>query len=71
VNQCNVSAFISNLPGKVGDTMRFSTKDASGSTSQAVNVMEALECGGSALLVDEDSSVSDHSNDSSLELFQK
>jgi predicted ABC-class ATPase len=60
VNQCNVSAFISNLPGKGGDTMRFSTKDASGSTSQAANVMEALECGGSALLVDEDVSVSDH-----------
>ncbi|EED88361.1 predicted protein [Thalassiosira pseudonana CCMP1335] len=36
------------------DTTQFSTKDASGSTSQAANVMEALESRASALLVDED-----------------
>ncbi|KAL7522221.1 hypothetical protein ACHAWX_006904 [Stephanocyclus meneghinianus] len=54
VNRCNVSAFISNLPGKGLDTTRFSTMDASGSTSQAANVVEALESGASALLVDED-----------------
>jgi hypothetical protein len=53
VNNVNVSAFISNLPTG-GDTMRFSTRDASGSTSQAANVVEGLECGGSAFLVDED-----------------
>eukprot|EP00804_Cyclotella_cryptica_P015318 CCRYP_005424-RC/>CCRYP_005424-RC protein AED:0.04 eAED:0.04 QI:48/1/0.90/1/0.2/0.18/11/4874/861 len=54
VNRCNVSAFISNLPGSGLDTSRFSTMDASGSTSQAANVVEALESGASALLVDED-----------------
>ena len=57
VNRCNVSAFISNLPGNGLDTSRFSTMDASGSTSQAANVVEALESGASALLVDEDVSV--------------
>lgn len=35
-------------------TSRFSTTAASGSTSQAANVMEALEAGASALLLDED-----------------
>lgn len=35
-------------------TTRFSTTAASGSTSQAANVMEALEAGASALLLDED-----------------
>jgi Predicted ATPase of the ABC class len=53
VNQCNVSAFISNLPCSI-DTKRFSTGEASGSTSQAANVVEAMEMGASALLVDED-----------------
>lgn len=53
VNNVNVSAFISNLPTG-GDTMRFGTRDASGSTSQAANVVEGLECGGTAFLVDED-----------------
>lgn len=32
----------------------FSTRGASGSTSQAANVMEALEAGATALLLDED-----------------
>lgn len=54
VNQCNVSAFISNLPADALDTKRFSTGEASGSTSQAANVVEAVEMGASALLVDED-----------------
>ncbi|KAL9187235.1 hypothetical protein ACHAXT_001338 [Thalassiosira profunda] len=64
VNRCNVSAFISNLPSgrsingasisSKQDTSTFSTRDASGSTSQAANVIEALEGGASALLVDED-----------------
>lgn len=35
-------------------TERFSTGGASGSTSQAANVMEALEAGATALLLDED-----------------
>eukprot|EP00747_Dinoflagellata_sp_TGD_P046708 gnl/TRDRNA2_/TRDRNA2_144588_c0_seq1.p1 gnl/TRDRNA2_/TRDRNA2_144588_c0~~gnl/TRDRNA2_/TRDRNA2_144588_c0_seq1.p1 ORF type:complete len:426 (+),score=80.23 gnl/TRDRNA2_/TRDRNA2_144588_c0_seq1:464-1741(+) len=49
----NISPFINNLPfGK--DTSAFSTPDASGSTSQAANIMEALEVGATALLIDED-----------------
>jgi Predicted ATPase of the ABC class len=90
VNNCNVSAFITNLP-KIGPpqqgnennsskkkekeesnapgdsstsanvtsnpngaTKHFSTGEASGSTSQAANVCEAIEMGASAMLVDED-----------------
>ncbi|MCM1412615.1 MAG: ABC-ATPase domain-containing protein, partial [Lachnospiraceae bacterium] len=37
-------------------TVRFSTEDASGSTSQAANLMEALEGGSSLILIDEDTS---------------
>jgi hypothetical protein len=54
VSNCNVSAFISNLPTAALDTQRFSTGEASGSTSQASNVVEAIEMGASAMLVDED-----------------
>jgi len=59
VNNCNISAFISNLPTPPGvqatlDTEHFSTRDSSGSTSQAANVAEAIEFGARALLVDED-----------------
>ena len=36
------------------DTRHFSSRDSSGSTSQAANVVEAIEMGASALLVDED-----------------
>ena len=51
----NISAFINNLPnGK--ETERFSTENASGSTSQAANIVEALELGASCLLIDEDTS---------------
>ena len=51
----NISPFINHLPnGK--DTVRFSTEDASGSTSQAANVVEAMEAGAKTLLVDEDTS---------------
>jgi len=55
VEKVNISPFISNLPfGK--DTERFSTDDASGSTSQAANIIEAMEIGSEVLLVDEDTS---------------
>jgi len=54
VNQCNVSAFISNLPTAALNTSKFSSGEASGSTSQAANVAEAIEMGASAFLVDED-----------------
>ena len=55
IEKVNISPFIANLPfGK--DTTAFSTEDASGSTSQAANIMEALELGTGLLLIDEDSS---------------
>lgn len=55
VCQENISPFIRNLPnGK--DTVCFSTLDASGSTSQAANTLEAIEAGSSLLLIDEDTS---------------
>jgi len=55
VEKVDISPFISGLPlGK--DTKAFSTEDASGSTSQAANIMEALEVGARVLLVDEDTS---------------
>ena len=51
----NISPFINNLPnGK--DTVKFTTENASGSTSQATNVMEALEASSRLLLIDEDTS---------------
>ena len=55
IRSTDISPFISRLPnGK--DTVRFSTEDASGSTSQAANVVEAIEAGTSLLLMDEDTS---------------
>lgn len=50
----NISPFIKWLPG--GDTGDFSTNHASGSTSQAANIMEAVDCGARLLLIDEDRS---------------
>lgn len=51
----DISPFIGSLPqGK--STRQFSTPNASGSTSQAANIMEALEAGAQVLLVDEDTS---------------
>lgn len=55
VEKVNISPFINRLPfGK--ETHHFSTDDASGSTSQAANIMESLEMGCSCLLIDEDTS---------------
>lgn len=51
----DISPFISGLPGGL-DTRRFSTPNASGATSQAANIIEALESGCRTLLLDEDSS---------------
>ncbi len=51
----DISPFIKNLPNRK-DTVRFSTEDASGSTSQAANLMEALESGSELILIDEDTS---------------
>lgn len=55
VQSVDISPFISNLPFDK-DTVSFSTEDASGSTSQAVNILEAVEVGADVLLIDEDSS---------------
>ncbi|MCU6708607.1 ABC-ATPase domain-containing protein [Paenibacillus sp. J5C_2022] len=55
IRKVDISPFIRNLPhGK--DTVRFTSEDASGSTSQAANIMEALEAGARTLLIDEDTS---------------
>lgn len=54
VKHVNISPFIRWLPG--GDTRDFSTDHASGSTSQAANIMEAVEVGAKLLLIDEDRS---------------
>jgi predicted ABC-class ATPase len=55
IEKVDISPFIANLPfGQ--DTQAFSTEDASGSTSQAANIMEALEAGAQVLLIDEDTS---------------
>lgn len=55
VTRVDISPFIQNLPyGK--DTKRFSSENASGSTSQAANIMEVLEAGTTSLLIDEDTS---------------
>jgi predicted ABC-class ATPase len=55
IEKVDISPFIANLPfGQ--DTSAFSTEDASGSTSQAANIIEALEVGAEVLLIDEDTS---------------
>ena len=53
----DISGFIDNLPFK-RDTTRFSTPNASGSTSQAASIMEALEMDARVLLMDEDTCAS-------------
>ena len=55
VTDTDISLFINRLPSG-RDTAKFSTLDASGSTSQAANIAEALEAGGRVLLMDEDTS---------------
>ena len=55
INHTDISDFISHLPTKQ-DTGDFSTENASGSTSQAANLVEALEAGSDLLLIDEDTS---------------
>ncbi len=55
VSEVDISAMIGDLPGG-RSTEAFSTPNASGSTSQAANIAEALEVGTSLLLVDEDTS---------------
>ena len=55
IKKTDISMFINDLPnGK--ETKGFCTEDASGSTSQAANVIEAMEAGAKLLLIDEDTS---------------
>jgi len=55
VTKTDISLFISNLPnGK--DTVEFYTENASGSTSQAANIIEGIESNAKIFLIDEDTS---------------
>jgi predicted ABC-class ATPase len=53
VVKTDISPFIRNLPFDQ-DTTSFCTENASGSTSQAANIIEAIEAGAEVLLMDED-----------------
>lgn len=53
VVKTDISPFIKNLPF-AQNTTSFSTDNASGSTSQAVSIVEAIEAGAQTLLMDED-----------------
>jgi predicted ABC-class ATPase len=55
ITATDISIFINHLPnGK--DTVCFTTADASGSTSQSANMIEAMEAGSHLFLIDEDTS---------------
>jgi predicted ABC-class ATPase len=53
IRDVDISPFISDLPNGL-KTGRFSSDNASGSTSQAANIVEAIESGSRLLLFDED-----------------
>ncbi|OYT37467.1 MAG: ATP-binding protein [Desulfurococcales archaeon ex4484_58] len=55
INCVDISAFIDNLPNNI-DTKCFSSLNASGSTSMAASINEAIEAGVELLLIDEDTS---------------
>jgi predicted ABC-class ATPase len=55
VENVDITPFINQLPGGMS-TSSFSTADASGSTSMAANIQEALEIGATSLIIDEDTS---------------
>ena len=55
VTGVDLTPFISHLPAG-RDTASFTTRNASGSTSQAASIIEAIEVGSTALLLDEDTS---------------
>ena len=55
ITKTDISLFINNLPnGK--NTVNFYTENASGSTSQAANIIEGIESGTKLFLIDEDTS---------------
>lgn len=51
----DIQMFINHLPNNK-DTKQFETENASGSTSQAANMIEAMEAGAKTFLIDEDTS---------------
>ena len=55
VRGTDLSQFVRDLPGGIS-TKNFTTASASGSTSEAANLMEAMEAGSDVFLIDEDSS---------------
>ncbi|EHI97539.1 ABC transporter, ATPase [Clostridium sp. DL-VIII] len=55
VTKTDISLFINNLPNEK-NTTEFCTENASGSTSQAANIIEGIESGSRVLLIDEDTS---------------
>ncbi|WDP88773.1 MAG: ABC-ATPase domain-containing protein [Desulfobacter sp.] len=55
ISNTDISPFINDLP-LAKDTACFTTQNASGSTSQAATISEAIEAGASLLLLDEDTS---------------
>jgi predicted ABC-class ATPase len=55
VRGTDLSQFVRDLPGGIS-TKNFTTACASGSTSEAANLMEAMEAGSDVFLIDEDSS---------------
>ena len=55
IKDVDISLFINHLPNG-RNTRRFSTLDASGSTSQAANIIEAIEAKSQVPLIDEDTS---------------
>ncbi|MDO5851620.1 MAG: ABC-ATPase domain-containing protein [Methanobacteriaceae archaeon] len=55
IEKVNINSFISNTPNNI-NTRQFTTNNASGSTSQATNLIEAIETGSKLLLIDEDTS---------------
>lgn len=55
IHKDDISLFIDNLPNKK-DTKKFSSENASGSTSQAANIIEGIDAGTNLFLIDEDTS---------------
>ncbi len=55
IERVDISNFINNLPFGIS-TSEFSTRSASGSTSQAANIMEYIEAGSRLFFIDEDTS---------------
>lgn len=55
IKDTDISLFINNLPNSK-DTKKFNSENASGSTSQAANIIEGIESDTSLFLIDEDTS---------------